>query len=125
MTDFIQVIGHVDGGSYTMTNKKNGKVKRCSFDIFERPLAVHGYITRVREFAEGTEEELKKEISDIFYKEFAEYLNINKSKRWTCGDPELDIDFTVSIASKKPAKWCIENLTIPQLLEMGMTCIKG
>ena len=125
MTDFIQVVGIVDNGSYTMTNKKNGKVKHCSFDFFERPLAIHGHITRTRELVEGTEEELKKEISDIFYKKFVEYLNRKESKGWTCDDPELDIDFTVSIASKKPAKWCLENLTIPQLLEMGMTCIKG
>ena len=127
MTDFIQVVGYVDTGSYAVTNKKNGKVKHHFFDIYNKPDDIRGYITRVREFTESAEEELKKEISDIFYKEIATFLKRteNKHLKYVFGDPKLNIDFTVSIASQKSAKWCIENLTIPQLLEMGMTCIRG
>ena len=127
MTDFIQVVGYVNYGSYTIINKKNGKVKHRSFDIFNKPDDIRGYITRVREFTKGTEEELKKEISDIFYKEITTFLKRveNKHPKYVFGDPELNIDFAVSIASQESAKWCLENLTIPQLLEMGITCIKG
>ena len=127
MTDFIQVVGYVDSGSYTVINKKNSKVKHRFFDIYNKPDDIRGYITRVREFSEGTEEELKKEISGIFYKEIATFLKRveNKHPKYVFSDPELNIDFSVSIASQKSTKWCLENLTIPQLLEMGMTCIKG
>lgn len=127
MTDFIQVRGYVDSGSYTVINKKNGKVKHRSFDTFKEPIYIRGYITRVGEFTESTEEEFKKEISDIFYKKIAIFFDraSNKHPEYIYTDPELDIVFTVSIASQKSAKWCIENLTIPQLLEMGMTYIKG
>ena len=126
MTDFIQVRGYVHSGSYAVTDKKNGKVKHRSFGISKKPIDVQGYITRVGEFTEDTEKEFKKEISDIFYKEIATFFDRadNKHPEYIHSDPKLDIVFTVSIASQKSAKWCIENLTIPQLLEMGMTYIK-
>ena len=38
-----------------------------------------------------------------------------------------DINFTVSLfqASEQSAEWCIKNLTIPQLVNMGISIING
>ena len=121
MTDYVKVEISVSGGDFTLIKKKNGKEKKQSFDFFEKPLDVGGRYNRVvtPDMVDKTVEEYKQK----FYKRFDEYLS-QYEKRYIIKERILNFFVDTDKASEKSVKWCIENLTVQQMLDMGISLIK-
>lgn len=127
MTDYVKITVRVGGGRYILTNKKNGRERRKKFDIFHRPEELQGRIERVVELADentifDTTNDTINEIKEIYVKYFKEYLSEWYEEKYDT-EGELEWIINVEIASKQTAEWCIKNLTVPQLINMGISII--
>lgn len=124
MKDYVIVTAYIDSGKYSIINKKNQKIKEYEFDFFSRPLTLYGKVCRKREYiSDKTINEIKQEIKDVLDRNINEmYAN---NKKWTLYSHEFDIDYIIEKASEQTVKWCIENLTVQELISMGLTIIKG
>ena len=64
-----------------------------------------------------------EEYKQKFYKRFDKYLS-QYEKRYTIKERTLNFFVDTDKASEKSVKWCIENLTVQQMLDMGISLIK-
>ena len=121
MKDYVKIEVSVSGGDFTLIKKKNGKEKKQSFGFFEKPLDVGGRYNQVvtPDMVDKTIEEYKQK----FYKRFDKYLS-QYEKRYTIKERTLNFFVDTDKASEKSVKWCIENLTVQQMLDMGISLIK-
>ncbi len=121
MKDYVRVEVCVSSGDFTLIKKKNGKEKYESFDYFGRPLNLHGYYEKVvtPDMVDKTIEQYKQD----YYNSFDEYLSQYENK-YTIKERTLNFSVDTDKASEKSVKWCIENLTVQQMLDMGMTMLK-
>lgn len=123
MTDYVKITVRVEGGRYTLTNKKNGREKRKKFDFFHRPIEVQGRIERVVELVdENTIFDTTNEIKEIYVKYFKEYLSEWYEEKYDI-EGELEWIISIEVASEQNVKWCIENLTVSQIINMGLNVI--
>lgn len=123
MTDYAKITVRVNGGRYTLTNKKNERERRKKFDFFHRPIEVQGRIERVVELVdEDTIVNTINEIKEIYIKCFKKYLSEWYEEKY---DTEGELDWIISteVASEQTVKWCIENLTVSQIINMGLNVI--
>ena len=121
MKDYIRIEVRVSGGNYTLIKKKNGKEKYKSFGYFERPDNVRGYYEKVvtLDMVDKTIEEYKQN----YYNSFDKYLSRYENK-YIIKERTLNFSVDTDKASEKSVKWCIENLTVQQMLDMGISLIK-
>ena len=121
MKDYVKIEMSVSGGNYTLIKKKNGKEKYKSFGYFERPDNVRGYYEKVvtPDMVDKTIDKCKQD----FYNYFDKYLSVYEDK-YTIKERTLNFSVDIDKASEKPVKWCIENLTVQQMLDMGISLIK-
>ena len=121
MKDYVRVKMYVYGGDFTLIKKKNGKEKKESFGYFEKPLDVSGCYKQVvtPDMVDKTIEEYKQK----FYNRFDKYLSQYENK-YTIKERTLSLSIDTDKASEQSVKWCIENLTVQQMLDMGMTMLK-
>lgn len=124
MKDYVIITGYVSSGKYSVINKKTQKIKKYEFGFFDTPTVLDGSIRKKREYvSDETIDEIKQEIENIFDKD-SERMYAN-NKKWTLHSYEFNICYTVEKASEQSVKWCIENLTVQELISMGLTIIKG
>ena len=121
MKDYVRIEVSVSTGDFTLIKKKNGKEKHISFGIFERPLNLHGYYQKVvtPDIVDKTIEEYKQD----YYNSFDKYLSQYEDK-YTIKKRTLNFSIDIDKASEQSVKWCIENLTVSQMLDMGISLIK-
>lgn len=121
MKDYVKIEMHVSAGYFTLIKKKNGKEKKKMFGYFEKPLDVGGRYNQVvtPDMVDKTIEEYKQK----FYKRFDKYLS-QYEKRYTIKERTLSLSIDIDKASEQSVKWCIENLTVQQMLDMGISLIK-
>lgn len=121
MKDYVKIEIRVLEGNYTLIKKKNGKEKIKDFDYFCRPLNLHGYYeqTVTPDIVDKTVEEYKQK----FYNSFDKYLSQYENK-YTIKERTLNFSVDVDKASEQSVKWCTENLTVQQMLDMGISLIK-
>ena len=121
MKDYVKIEVRVSSGDFVLIKKKNGKEKKKSFDYFYRPLNLHGYYeqTVTPDMVEKTIEEYKQK----YYNSFDEYLSQYENK-YTVKERTLIFFVNREKASEQSVKWCIENLTVQQMLDMGISLIK-
>lgn len=121
MKDYVRIEVRVSSGDFILIKKKNGKEKKKCFGYFERPLNLHGYYEKVvtPDMVEKTIEEYKQN----YYNSFDKYLSQYENK-YTIKKRTLNFSVDTDKASEKPVKWCIENLTVQQMLDMGISLIK-
>ena len=121
MKDYVKVEVRVSSGDFTLIKKKNGKEKKKSFDYFGRPLNLQGYYeqTVTPDIVDKTVEKYKQD----FYNSFDKYLSQYENK-YTIKERTLIFSVNRDKASEQTVKWCIENLTVQQMLDMGMTMLK-
>lgn len=121
MKDYVKIEVSVSGGDFTLIKKKNGKEKKQSFDFFEKPLDVGGRYNQVvtPDMVDKTIEEYKQK----FYKRFDKYLS-QYEKRYSIKERTLNFFVDTDKASEQTVEWCIKNLTVQQMLDMGMTMLK-
>ena len=123
MTDYAKITVRVNSGRYTLTNKKNGREREKKFDIFHRPYVLTGRIERVVELVdEDTIANTINEIKEIYIKGFKEYLSEWYGEKYNTKG-ELDWIISTEVASEQTVKWCIENLTVSQIINMGLNVI--
>lgn len=122
MTDYAKITVRVNSGTYTLINKKNGRKKTKKFDIFHRPELLCGRIVKIVEIIdENTIENTKEKAMNTYVEDFKEFLSQYEDKYDFTG--KLDFSIDIEIASKQTVQWCIKNLTIPQLINMGISII--
>ena len=121
MKDYVKVEVRVSAGDFTLIKKKNGKEKYKSFGFFERPLNLHGYYRKVvtPDIVDKTIEEYKQD----YYNSFDKYLSQYENK-YIVKKRVLNFSVDIEKASEQSVKWCIENLTVSQMLDMGISLIK-
>ena len=121
MKDYVKIEVRVSSGDFVLIKKKNGKEKKKSFDYFYRPLNLQGYYeqTVTPDMVEKTIEEYKQK----YYNSFDEYLSQYENK-YTVKERALIFSVNREKASEQSVKWCIENLTVQQMLDMGISLIK-
>lgn len=121
MKDYVKVEVCVSGGDFTLIKKKNGKEKNKSFDYIEKPLDVSGRYgeTVTPDMADKIIEEYKQN----FYNRFDKYLS-QYEKKYTIKERVLNFWVDIDKASEQTVQWCIENLTVSQMLDMGISLIK-
>jgi hypothetical protein len=121
MKDYVKIEMSVSGGDFTLIKKKNGKEKYKWFGYIERPDSVRGYYKKVvtPDMVDKTIEECKQG----FYNGFDKYLSLYGDK-YTIKERTLNFSIDIEKASEQTVKWCIENLTVSQMLDMGMTMLK-
>ena len=121
MKDFVKVTVYVNGGSYTLVKKNREKIKK--FDYYSKPLNLHGRIEKIAVLEKNTEMELIEKGKEMWYEYFDNYLS-QFEKKYQINNKTLSFNIVVEKASEQKAQWCLENLTIQQLLEMGITYLK-
>ena len=121
MKDFVKVTVYVNGGSYTLVKKNKEKIKK--FDYYSKPLNLHGCIEKIAVLEKNTENELIEKGKEMWYEYFDNYLS-QFEKKYQIEDKKLSFNIVIEKASEQKAQWCLENLTIQQLLEMGITYLK-
>ena len=121
MKDYVKIEMHVSGGDFTLIKKKNGKEKYISFGYFEKPDNLRGYYKQVvtPDIVDKTVEEYKQN----YYNQFDKFLSQYENK-YTVKERALNFSINIEKASEQTVKWCIENLTVSQMLDMGMTMLK-
>ena len=121
MKDYVKIEMYVSGGYFTLIKKKNGKEKKKSFGYFEKPDDVRGCYKKVvtPDMVDKTVEEYKQD----FYNRFDKYLSQYENK-YIIKERNLSLPTDIEKASEQTVKWCIENLTVSQMLDMGMTLLK-
>ena len=121
MKDYVKVEVRVSSGDFTLIKKKNGKEKKKSFDYFGTPLNLQGCYeqTVTPDIVDKTVEKYKQD----FYNSFDKYLSQYENK-YTIKERTLIFSVNRDKASEQTVKWCIENLTVQQMLDMGMTMLK-
>ena len=121
MKDYVKIEMSVSGGDFTLIKKKNGKEKYQSFGYFEKPDNLRGYYRQVvtPDIVDKTIEEYKQNYYNHFDKFLSQYEN-----KYTVKEKVLNFSINVEKASEQTVKWCIENLTVSQMLDMGMTMLK-
>lgn len=121
MKDYVKVGVYVSGGNYTLIKKKNCKAKYKSFGTFEKPLNLTGYCSKTvtPDMVDKTIEEYKQD----FYDSFDEYLSQYEDK-YIIKERTLNFPVDIDKASEQTVEWCIKNLTVQQMLDMGMTMLK-
>ena len=121
MKDYVKIEMYVSAGYFTLIRKKNGKEKKKSFGYFEKPDNLRGYYKQVvtSDIVDKTVEEYKQK----FYNQFDKYLSQYENK-YTIKERTLSLHTDIDKASEQTVKWCIENLTVSQMLDMGISLIK-
>lgn len=121
MKDYVKVKVYCSGGDFILIKKKNGKEKKKIFGYFEKPLDVMWRYEKVvtPDMVDKTIEECKQE----YYNSFDKYLSQYENK-YIIKERTLSLPTDIYKASEQTAKWCIENLTVQQMLDMGMTMLK-
>ena len=121
MKDYVKIEISVSGGDFTLIKKKNGKEKDLTFGYFEKPDCIIGYYKQVvtSDILDKTIEEYKEK----YYNRFDNFLS-GYEKKYTVKERTLNFSIDIRKASEQTVKWCIENLTVAQLLEMGINMIK-
>lgn len=121
MKDYVKIEIRVLEGNYTLIKKKNGKEKTKDFDYFGRPLNLQGYYekTVTPDMVDKTIEEYKQD----YYNNFDKYLSQYENK-YTIKERVLIFSVNRDKASEQSVKWCIENLTVQQMLDIGISLIK-
>ena len=121
MKDYVKIEMSVSGGDFTLIKKKNGKEKYISFGYFEKPDNLRGYYKQVvtPDMVDKTIEEYKQDYYNRFDKFLSQYEN-----KYTVKEKVLNFSTNIEKASEQTVKWCIENLTVSQMLDMGMTMLK-
>lgn len=121
MKDYVKIEMHVSAGYFTLIKKKNGKEKKKMFGYFERPDNLRWYYEKIvtPDMMDKTIEECKQE----YYNSFDKYLSRYENK-YTIKERTLSLSIDKDKASEQSVKWCIENLTVSQMLDMGMTMLK-
>lgn len=121
MKDYVKIEIRVLEGNYTLIKKKNGKEKIKDFDYFCRPLNLQGYYeqTVTPDIVDKIVEKYKQD----FYNSFDKYLSQYEDK-YTIKERTLIFSVNRDKASEQSVKWCIENLTVQQMLDMGISLIK-
>ena len=121
MKDYVKIEMSVSGGDFTLIKKKNGKEKYISFGYFEKPDNLRGYYRKVftPDMVDKTIEEYKQNYYNYFDKFLSQYEN-----KYTVKERALNFSINIEKASEQTVKWCIENLTVSQMLDMGMTMLK-
>lgn len=121
MKDYVKIEMSVSGGDFTLIKKKNGKEKYKSFGFFERPLNLHGYYQKV--VTPDIVDEIIEEYKQNYYNSFDKYLS-QYEKKYIIKKRTLNFFVDIDKASEQTVKWCIENLTVSQMLDMGISLIK-
>ena len=121
MKDYVKIEVRVSAGDFTLIKKKNGKEKYKSFGFFERPLNLHGYYQKV--VTPDIVDEIIEEYKQDYYNSFDKYLSQYENK-YTIKKRTLNFSIDIDKASEQSVKWCIENLTVSQMLDMGISLIK-
>lgn len=121
MKDYVKIEMSVSGGNFTLIKKKNGKEKYISFGYFEKPDNLRGYYRQVftPDMVDKTIEEYKQKYYNYFDKFLSQYEN-----KYTVKKRALNFSINIEKASEQSVKWCIENLTVSQMLDMGISLIK-
>lgn len=121
MKDYVKIEMSVSGGDFTLIKKKNGKEKYISFGYFEKPDNLRGYYRQVftPDMVDKTIEEYKQKYYNYFDKFLSQYEN-----KYTVKKRALNFSINIEKASEQSVKWCIENLTVSQMLDMGISLIK-
>ena len=121
MTDYVRIEVRVSSGDFILIKKKNGKEKKKSFDYFGRPLNLHGYYEKV--VTSDMVDKIIEEYKQDYYNSFDKYLSQYENK-YTIKERTLNFSVDIDKASEQSVKWCIENLTVQQMLDMGISLIK-
>ena len=121
MKDYVRIEVRVSSGDFVLIKKKNGKEIKKSFDYIYRPFNLMGYYEKVvtLDMVDKTIEEYKQN----YYNSFDKYLSQYENK-YIIKERTLNFSVDTDKASEKPVKWCIENLTVQQMLDMGISLIK-
>ena len=121
MKDYVKIEMRVSAGYFTLIKKKNGKEKKKMFGYFERPDNLRWYYEKVvtPDMVDKTVEECKQNFYNYFDKYLSQYEN-----KYTIKERTLSLSIDIDKASEKSVKWCIENLTVQQMLDMGISLIK-
>lgn len=121
MKDYVKINVYCSGGDFTLIKKKNGKEKKKIFGYFEKPLDVSWRYEKVvtPDMVDKTIEECKQD----YYNSFDKYLSQYEDK-YTIKERALNFPIDIEKASEQSVKWCIENLTVQQMLDMGISLIK-
>ena len=121
MKDYVRIEVRVSAGYFTLIKKKNGKEKKKMFGYFERPENLRWYYEKVvtPDMVDKTIEEYKQDFYNYFDKYLSQYEN-----KYTIKERTLSLSIDIDKASEKSVKWCIENLTVQQMLDMGISLIK-
>lgn len=121
MKDYVKIEMSVSGGDFTLIKKKNGKEKYVSFGYFEKPDNLRGYYRQV--FTPDIVDKTIEEYKQKYYNRFDEFLS-RYEKKYTIKKRTLNFSTNIEKASEQSVKWCIENLTVSQMLDMGISLIK-
>lgn len=121
MKDYVKIEMSVSGGEFILIKKKNGKEKKKWFGLWEIPGIVMWHYKKVvtPDMVDKTIEECKQDFYNCFDKYLSEYEN-----KYTIKERILNFSVDTNKASEKSVKWCIENLTVQQMLDMGISLIK-
>jgi hypothetical protein len=115
MTDYAKIIVYVKGGSYTLSTKNKGREVVYNFDYYGKPLNLSGKWEKkcTIEDIDSTIKQIKCTINVIFDKYLQQY-----SKKWNIVNRTLDFNITIEKASEQSVRWCLDNLTMSEFMNM-------
>lgn len=130
MKDYVRVLIYVQKitvyGKHI--NKNKNKVKEFDSDYelnFNVPISFYSPYVKVVEL--GQEEEfitsIKEKVDEKIYKN-EKWFDKKIGRNYTIESIDVDFSVTTEKASERSVNWCMEYLTISQLLDMGISIIE-
>lgn len=130
MKDYVRVLIYVQKitvyGKHI--NKNKNKVKEFDSDYelnFNVPISFYSPYIKVVEL--GQEEEfitsIKEKVDEKIYKN-EKWFDKKIGRNYTIESIDVDFSVTTEKASERSVNWCMEYLTISQLLDMGISIIE-
>lgn len=130
MKDYVRVLIYVQKitvyGKHI--NKNKNKVKEFDSDYelnFHIPISFYSPYVKVVEL--GQEEEfitsIKEKVNEKIYKN-EKWFDKKIGRNYTIESIDVDFSVTTEKASERSVNWCMEYLTISQLLDMGISIIE-
>lgn len=130
MKDYVRVVIYVDKitvhGKHI--NKNKNKIKEFDSDYelnFNVPISFYSPYVKVVEL--GQEEEfitsIKEKVDEKIYKN-EKWFDKKIGRNYTIESIDVDFSVTTKKASEQSVNWCMEYLTVSQMLDMGISIIE-